>query len=53
VAVVERPAAVEAEVGPVAAAEAEGAEAEAAVEAAGEPAAVEAEAAVVAAVWGP
>jgi hypothetical protein len=49
VAVVERPAAVEAEVGPVAVAEAEGAEAEEAVVAAGEPAAVEAEAAVEAA----
>jgi hypothetical protein len=53
VAVVERPATVEVEAGPVAAAEAEGAVAEEAAVAAGGPVEVEAEAAAVAAVWGP
>lgn len=53
VAVVERPATVEAEAGPVAAAEAEGAVAEEAAVAAGGPVEVEAEAAAVAAAWGP
>ena len=53
VAVVERPATVVAEAGPVAAAEAEGAVAEDAAVAAGGPVEVEAEAAAVAAEWGP
>jgi hypothetical protein len=53
VAVVERPAAVEAEAGPVAAVEAEGAVAEEAAVAVGGPVEVEAEAAGVAAAWGP